>query len=242
MVYSSYFSGRGQAHALVSVTLVGYGLVPPCATRYNVQGDTNLDTRGPRELLEKRTRLVRELIETIALTLLIFLVIRFAAQSFRVDGPSMQPGLHTNEFVLVNKVAYLFHPPQRGDVIVFHYPVNPSQDFIKRIIGIPGDTIQTTSNAVIVNGQMLREPYISTPFNYDSNTWKLGPGEFFVMGDNRDNSLDSRAWGPLAQSYIVGKAVAVYWPLGDWEWINTFSAVFAGIHTTVNQGMIVPGS
>ena len=178
---------------------------------------------------EKRTRLVRELIETIALTLLIFLVIRFAAQSFRVDGPSMQPGLHTDEYVLVNKMAYLFHPPQRGDVIVFHYPVNPSQDFIKRIIGIPGDTIQTTSNAVIVNGQTLREPYISTPFNYDSNTWKLGPGEFFVMGDNRDNSLDSRTWGPLARSYIVGKAVAVYWPLSDWEWINTFTAVFASI-------------
>jgi len=207
-----------------------------------VQGDTNLDTRGPRELSEKRTRLVRELIETVALTLLIFLVIRFAAQSFRVDGPSMQPGLHTDEYVLVNKLAYLFHPPQRGDVIVFHYPVNPSQDFIKRVIGIPGDTIQTTSDAVIVNGQTLREPYISTPFNYDSNTWKLEPGEFFVMGDNRDNSLDSRTWGPLAQSYIVGKAVAVYWPFSNWEWINTFSTVFASIHTTGSQGMIVPGS
>jgi signal peptidase I len=193
-------------------------------------------------LSEKRTRFTRELIETIALTLLIFLVIRFAAQSFRVDGPSMQPGLHTDEYVLVNKLAYLFHPPQRGDVIVFHYPVNPSQDFIKRIIGIPGDTIQTTGNAVIVDGQILHEPYISIPFNYDSNTWKLGPGEFFVMGDNRDNSLDSRDWGPLAQSYIVGKAVAVYWPLGRWEWINTFSTVFENIHSNTNQGILSPGN
>lgn len=210
------------------ITHNGYTLVPLDANRYNVQGDTNLDTRGLLELSEKRTRLIRELIETIAFTLLLFLLIRFAAQSFRVDGMSMEPGLHTNEYVLVNKVAYLFHEPQRGDVIVFHYPLDPTKDFIKRIIGIPGDTIQTTSDAVIVNGQTLHEPYISTPFNNNSNTLKLGPGEFFVMGDNRDNSFDSRDWGPLNRSYIIGKAVAVYWPLSNWEWINTFSPVFTG--------------
>ena len=208
---------------------MGYTLVPLSANRYNVQGDTNLDTRGLLDLSETRTRLIRELIETIAFTLLIFLLIRFAAQSFRVDGMSMEPGLHTDEYVLVNKVAYLFHEPQRGDVIVFHYPLDTTKDFIKRIIGIPGDTIQTTSNEVIINGKILNEPYISTPFNFDTNTWKLGPGEFFVMGDNRDNSLDSRTWGPLNRNYIVGKAIAVYWPLSNWEWINTFSPVFASI-------------
>jgi signal peptidase I len=214
----------------------GYKLVSADANRYNVQGDTKLNTRGLPKLSEKRTRLIRELIETIAFTLLVFLIIRFAAQSFRVDGASMQPGLQTNEYVLVNKLAYLFHAPQRGDVIVFHDPLNPSQDFIKRVIGIPGDTIQTTSDAVIVDGQTLHEPYISTPFNYESNTLKLGSSEFFVMGDNRDNSFDSRAWGPLNQSYIVGKAVAVYWPLSDWQWVNTFSSVFASIGGNDNQG------
>jgi len=201
-----------------------------------VQGDAKLDTRGLPKLSEKRTRLIRELIETIAFTLLVFLIIRFAAQSFRVDGASMQPGLQTNEYVLVNKLAYLFHAPQRGDVIVFHYPLDTSKDFIKRVIGIPGDTIRTTSDAVIVNGQTLHEPYISAPFNFDTNTWKLGANEFFVMGDNRDNSLDSRTWGPLNRSYIVGKAVAVYWPLSDWQWVNTFSSVFASISGNDNQG------
>src|SRR5947209_13688334 len=107
-------------------------------------------------LPEKRTRLIRELVETVALTLLIFLVIRFAAQSFRVEGQSMQPGLHSDEFVLVDKAAYLFQAPQRGDVIVFHYPLDPSTDFIKRIIGLPGDTVQTTSSKVIVDGQVLQ--------------------------------------------------------------------------------------
>ena len=179
---------------------------------------------------EKRTRLIRELIETIALTLLIFLVIRFAAQSFRVDGASMEPGLHTDEFVLVDKAAYLFQSPQRGDVIVFHYPINPSQDFIKRVIGLPGDTIQTTSSEVIVDGQVLHEPYISEAANSGDNTTKLGANQFFVMGDNRDNSYDSRYWGPLDKSYIIGKAIVVYWPLSDWELINTFPSVFASIH------------
>jgi signal peptidase I len=179
---------------------------------------------------EKRTHLIRELIETIALTLLIFLVIRFAGQSFRVDGESMEPGLHTDEFVLVDKVSYLFQSPQRGDVIVFHYPLDTQRDFIKRIIGLPGDTISTTSTSVIVDGQTLHEPYLSLPFNFANDTWKLGPNQFFVMGDNRDNSLDSRSWGPLDRSFIIGRAVAVYWPVNDWELVNTYPSVFAAIH------------
>jgi signal peptidase I len=179
---------------------------------------------------EKSTHLIRELIETIALTLIIFLVIRFAAQSFRVDGASMEPGLHTDEFVIVDKMSYLFQSPQRGDVIVFHYPVDTRKDFIKRIIGLPGDTIHVTSNSVIVDGQILHEPYISHPSNFENNTWKLGRDQFFVMGDNRENSLDSRSWGLLDRSYIIGKAVAVYWPVNDWQLINTYSSVFAAIH------------
>ena len=179
---------------------------------------------------EKHMRLIRELIETIAFTLLVFLLIRFAAQSFRVDGESMQPGLQTDEFVIVDKVTYLFHAPERGDIIVFHYPLDTSRDFIKRVIGVPGDRVSTTSTGVIVDGQTLHEPYIRVPFNFESNTWKLGPHQFFVMGDNRDNSLDSRSWGLLDKSYIVGKVEAVYWPVANWEFINTFPSVFAAIH------------
>ena len=188
------------------------------------------DLIGTVNVSEKRTRFIRELIETIALTVLIFLVIRFAVQSFRVDGESMKPGLYTDEFVLVDKVTYLFHAPERGDVIVFHYPLDTTRDFIKRIIGLPGDTISITSTSVVVDGQTLHEPYISLPHNFESNTWKLAPNQFFVMGDNRDNSLDSRSWGPLDRSYIIGRAVAVYWPVGNWEFINTFPSVFAAIH------------
>ncbi len=170
---------------------------------------------------EKRTHLIREVIETIALTLIVFLVIRFAAQSFRVDGDSMNPGLHTDEFVLVDKAAYLFQAPQRGDVIVFHYPLDTHRDFIKRDV---------TDTSVIVDGRTLQEPYISNTSNFGNDTWKLRPNQFFVMGDNRPNSLDSRTWGPLDRSYIIGKAVVVYWPVTDWELINSFPTVFAAIH------------
>ena len=119
---------------------------------------------------EKHTRLVRELVETIAFTLLVFLLFRFAAQSFRVDGGSMEPGLHTDEFVMVDKVTYLIHAPERGDIIVFHYPLDTSRDFIKRVIGVPGDVVSTTSSTIIVDGQTLREPYIRNSFNFESNT------------------------------------------------------------------------
>ena len=177
----------------------------------------------------KRSHLAREIIETVALTLIIFLVIRFAIQSYRVSGPSMQPGLNDNEYVIVNKMAYLFHVPERGDVIVFHYPLNTSEDFIKRIIGLPGDTVRVDSTHVWVNGVLLKEPYISSPANPLAQTWKVPANEYFVLGDNRPVSDDSRDWGYVPKDYIVGKAVVVYWPLKNWEFINTFTTVYAAV-------------
>lgn len=178
---------------------------------------------------EKRTRWIREVIETIALTLLVLFLIRLVVQGFRTDGHSMDPDFHNGEYVLVNKAAFLFGPPQRGDVIVFHYPLDPHEVFIKRVIGVPGDIIHTTSTTVTVDGDLLSEPYISVPFNYDNQTWKLGPNQYFVMGDNRENSLDSRIWGPLDKSYIIGRVIAAYWPISELGIIKSYSSVFAAI-------------
>ena len=190
----------------------------------------HLRVPGISSVTEKHTRFLREAIETVTFTLLILFMIHFAVQSFRTDGQSMEPNFHNNEFVLVNKVIYFFQQPQRGDVIVFHYPFDIHKDFIKRIIGLPGDTIHTTSSSVSINNQAITEPYIRIPVNLEDNTWKLGPGQFFVMGDNRDNSLDSRTWGPLDKSYIIGKVVITYWPITDLGFINTYPAVYAAIH------------
>lgn len=177
----------------------------------------------------KRSHLAREIVETIALALIIFLVVRFAIQSYRVQGTSMQPGLQDGEYVLVNKIAYLFHAPERGDVIVFHYPYNTSEDFIKRVIGVPGDHITYNSTTVWVDGVKLDEPYISQPANPSAKSLVVPQGDYFVMGDNRPASDDSRYWGFVPQYDIVGKAVAVYWPVNDWELINTYPSVFAQV-------------
>lgn len=188
-----------------------------------------------RKSFESRYRLLREIIETIALTILMFLIIRFAVQNFRVDGMSMEPTLHNGEYILVNKAAYIFHPPQRGDVIVFEYPGDPRVDYIKRIIAIPGDTISVVGTQVTVDDVTLNEPYINP--NDISNPFRpvhevVGPNEYFVMGDNRGNSSDSRQWGFVPQQNIIGEATFVYYPFneGNFGLLGNFSSVFAAVH------------
>lgn len=177
----------------------------------------------------KRSHLAREIIETLALTLIIFLVIHFTVQNYMVEGTSMRPSLNNNQFVLVNKLAYLFHAPERGDVIVFHWPTDTTKDLIKRVIGLPGDTIVTTIDTVQVNGVVLKEPYISAQVNPGGKTWVVPTNDYFVLGDNRPVSDDSRDWGYVPRSYIIGKAVLVYWPVNNWQIINTYSPVYSTI-------------
>jgi signal peptidase I len=177
----------------------------------------------------KRSHLAREIVETIALTLLIFLAIHFTIQNYQISGPSMQNTLHNGQFVLVNKVAYLFHAPERGDVIVFHEPDQPDRDLIKRVIGLPGDTITLDGTNVWVNGVELNEPYITQKYNPGAETRVIPPNEYFVMGDNRPVSEDSRYFGFVPKDNIVGKAILIYWPLNQWQMINTYSSVYSQI-------------
>jgi signal peptidase I len=183
------------------------------------------------------SHVMREIIETLILLLLIFFAVHFSVQPFKVKGPSMQPNLHTNNLVVVNLLAYDFGSPQRGDIIVFHPPISgDSVDYyVKRIIAIPGDIVQVTPTAVIVDGQKLREPYINTVgANGIENLnvvppLKLAKDEYWVMGDNRSNSQDSRFFGPISRSAIVGKAEVVIWPMNSLEWLRNYSYVFAAV-------------
>jgi signal peptidase I len=177
------------------------------------------------------SHVTREIIETIALTVFIFVVIHFTVQNYLVDGISMQPGLQNGEYVLVNKVAYVFHSPERGDVIVFEWPVDTTKNLIKRVIGLPGDKIVLTSTTVTVDGVTLKEPYISAPLNFSGKEITVPANDYFVMGDNRPDSDDSRDWGFLPRNYIIGKAVMVYWPSNHWQIINTYPSVYAKIKT-----------
>jgi signal peptidase I len=188
---------------------------------------------------EKRYRLVREVIETIVLTLLMFLVINLAVQNFDVDGMSMEASLHDKERLMVDKWTYLFHPPARGDVIVFLSPPaanEPNTDFVKRIIGIPGDVITITGTTVSVDGTALNETYISPQFQGTGgnpvHNLVVPPGQYFVLGDHRSNSLDSRFWGFLPRGNIIGRVALVYWPLGQDNdgLMPNVSSVFAKVH------------
>lgn len=177
----------------------------------------------------------RELIETLVLAAIVFLAVNFAARTYQVDGPSMQPGLHTGERVLVNQLAFDFGSPQRGDIIVFHPPSDPSQVYVKRVIGIPGDRISISANSVAVNGHALDEPYIapidpSAPENDNVlPSITLGPNQYFVMGDNRQDSVDSRIFGYVPRANIIGKAQLVFWPLPDLHGVPTYSNDFKNL-------------
>ena len=164
-------------------------------------------------------RFFLDVIETIILSVLLFLGINAISARIRVDGHSMEPTLHSGEFVIVNKLAYKFGYPDRGEVIVFHYPRDPDQEYIKRIIGLPGDRIMIGDGKVLVNDRPVQEPYIASPPNYQSE-WTVPEDSLFVLGDNRNNSSDSHNWGPVPMDYVIGKALIVYWPPDEWGFID----------------------
>jgi signal peptidase I len=167
-------------------------------------------------------RFFLDVLETLLLSAALFLAINALSARVRVDGFSMKPTLQDGEFVLVNRLAYRLGQPQRGDIIVFHFPLDPaSQDLIKRVIGLPGDIITVRGGVVEVNGQPLREPYIAAAPLY-AGEWKVPPDELFVLGDNRNDSSDSHAWGMLPYKEIVGKALFIYWPFPEWKMIDHY--------------------
>ena len=189
---------------------------------------------------------IRELFETVILALFIFVVLQLSVQNFRVQGPSMRPTLENGEHVLVNKLVYLkfdpsqlvsmlpfvdeaeessvypFHAPRRGEVIIFRFPRDESRDFVKRVIGVPGDTVQINDGQVVVNGIPLAEPYITRPDRDDMNQVTVPEGNFFVLGDNRRASNDSRDWGPVPAENVIGRAWVAFWPLNRWHALSLF--------------------
>ncbi|MBC7813235.1 MAG: signal peptidase I [Burkholderiales bacterium] len=162
---------------------------------------------------------MREIIDTLVLIAAIYSLVNLASARFIVQGPSMQPNFHTGEFLIVSRLNYLLDQPQRGDIVVFHYPGNPEEDYIKRVIGLPGDTVEIRDTLVYVNDVQLDEPYINEPCEPGrcrDDVWTLGPDEYFVMGDNRNHSSDSRAFGTVNRQFIVGEALVRYWPPSEW--------------------------
>jgi signal peptidase I len=174
-------------------------------------------------------RIGREVIELIILVVLITTAIRITIETRSITQQSMEPNYEQGELVVINKLAYTFGFPQRGDVIVFHYPLAPEEPFIKRIIGIPGDIVSVDATGVTVNDHKLTEPYIKQAINRSVGICQLGKDDYFVMGDNRPVSVDSRTWGVLNRKYFIGKVSSVYWPASSIRGINTYPDIFKDI-------------
>jgi signal peptidase I len=195
--------------------------------------------RVARQQQVQNKALVWEIAQTVLLTIAIFLAVRLVIQNFRVEGASMDPTLHSGQFLLVDKVSYLsldstplenivqpksvrsslhyaFSGPSRGDIIVFRSPQSPDKDFIKRVIGLPGETVKIDDGRVYVNGVRLDEPYVTHKANYDLEAKRIPGDAYFVLGDNRPNSSDSHLGWFVKADTIVGRAWVSYWPPNLW--------------------------
>ncbi|MBN1305853.1 MAG: signal peptidase I [Anaerolineales bacterium] len=164
-------------------------------------------------------------LETLILAVILFLGINAISARVQVDGTSMRPTLEDGEFILVSKLSYQFGTPERGDIIVFR-PLIPGDELIKRVIGLPGDTITIEDGRVYVNGLVLSEPYIAAP-PVNVGSWTIPEDHIFVMGDNRNNSQDSRNIGAIPLENVIGKAILIYWPPPEWNIISHTNVAMA---------------
>lgn len=171
---------------------------------------------------QHRGRFLREVVETLVLIGIVYTLVNLATVRFFIEGPSMQPNFHEGQFLIVSRLHYLLGQPSRGDIIVFDPPGDDDQPndplLIKRLIGLPGDTIEIRNTQLYINGELRNEPYTAEPCEPSrcrDNSWQLGDNEYFMMGDNRNNSRDSRVFGVVTRERIIGEAVFRYWPPSD---------------------------
>ncbi len=165
------------------------------------------------------SKLWRDVVETLLLTAIVFLVVNGVIGRFRIEQVSMETTLHEGEYVIVDKVSYALRNPQRGEIVVLKRAGQP--DLIKRVIGLPGETLEVRDGRVYINGQPIDEAYIRGPINQVTAPQQIPPDHYFVMGDNRNNSSDSRAFGAIARQDIVGRAWIIYWPPQQWQVLGT---------------------
>ena len=170
------------------------------------------DGAGPRRRFFEARYWLRDLVLSL---LLAFVVIVFLYQPVQVEGTSMMPRLYDHERIFINKLVYRFEPIQRGAIVVFRYPLDPSKSYIKRVMGMPGEWVSIREGRVEINGKPLAEAYVP-PSYLDHDSYPpvcVEPDHYYVLGDHRESSNDSRVWGTVDRSFIYGKAAFIYWPL-----------------------------
>lgn len=183
------------------------------------------DTRYEEENMSRRSKnkkkksSLREMVEVIVTALVLaFLIKTFVVGNFWIPSESMVPTIEVNDKVIVTNFSYWFEGPERGDVIVFRYPLDTKKDYIKRCIGLPGETIEFRDSKLYVDGQMVEEPYLPEGLVFeDYGPIEVPEGQYFMCGDNRNHSSDSRVWGFVEKRFIIGKAQVIYWPFDRWS-------------------------
>lgn len=180
-------------------------------------------TPDPKANSEDNWRqMIFDILQTVAISVILFLGINLVTARIRIESVSMENTLHQGNAVLVNRLAYRFGLPERGDIVVFNPPFDSPEPYIKRVIGLPGDQIEIRDGQIILNGTPLLEPYIREKI-VSQGSWEVPEGTIFVMGDNRNNSSDSRKWGSVPLENVIGKALFVYWPLDEIGSLSNFA-------------------
>lgn len=175
----------------------------------------------------RRKSSLQESAEHLFLLLALYCLGNLLTLRFVVDGASMNPNFRSGQFLLVSRIHYLLGQPERGDIVVFHLPQDPDRDFIKRVIALPHEAIEIRDTQIYINGHLLEEPYLleaCTPQHCSNGFWQLGEDEYFLLGDNRNQSYDSRSFGAVSRKLILGEALLTYWPLTELAWIEHIGA------------------
>lgn len=184
---------------------------------------------------------VRELLITVGLAIVIFFILQTTIQSSIVEGSSMQPGLQTGQRLIVIKPIFDFTNPQRGEIVIIHPPIAPNSEWVKRIIGLPGDTVAVRNGHVYINNIPLTEPYIKAEPTYTMAPFKVPPNNYFVLGDNRNNSTDSHYGWTVTRQNIVGEVWLRIWPLNNWGIIQSYPLAQELYSSSQNQESLSTG-
>jgi signal peptidase I len=168
-------------------------------------------------------KILREVVITVLIAVAVFALLRLTVQAYTVFQQCMEPNFYEDDCIMVNKVCYRFSDPQRGDVIVLEPPFESQHPFIKRVIGLPGETVEIEGGYVFIDGIAIEEQYTMAPPDYTMPATEIPENEYFVLGDNRNDAYDSHAWGPVPRYNIIGKAWFIYWPPSKWGVVKHYS-------------------